>query len=428
MRTGFRSCLNNPGVRPRGRHPNPPVMDTLLTPHSRTSFPCARIAILIRLATVLLLSAAAAATASAQLIWSEEFDIGTAPNPNVWSYDLGAGGWGNAELQSYTSDSANVRVEGGYLRITAREQLLKGGRRSFTSARIKTQDKFTFKYGTIEARILVPNLANGLWPAFWTLGNNFSTVGWPHCGEIDIMEMGSAAAISAGLVNRRVGSAAHWEYNGGHAEYGLSYDSPTNLNGTWRVYRMEWTPTMISTYIDNTWIWSIDISNPASFSGEEFHHPHFLILNLAVGGSYTGITLAQNITAPFPAEMLVDYIRIYDNGFTVLGGSSIGGSATTAHVQSITPGITGGGPNKKATASVLVHNNLGVPVSGATVTGTFSGSHNQTVTATTNSSGIATLTTSVTSNAPSFTICVNSVSHATLTYNSAANVETCDNY
>jgi beta-glucanase (GH16 family) len=368
-------------------------------------------------------------SSQAQAIWAEEFNTGTAPNPAVWGYDLGAGGWGNAELQSYTSNSANVRVEGGHLIITAREQLLKGGRRNFTSARIKTQDKLTFKYGTIEARILVPNLANGLWPAFWTLGQSFGTVGWPDCGEIDVMEMGSASAISSGVVNRRVGSTAHWDYNNTHASYGLSYDAPSDLNGTWRTYRMEWTPTMISTYIDNTWIWSIDISNPASFGGEEFHEPHFFILNLAVGGTYTGITLAQNVTAPLPAEMRVDYIRIYDNGFTVLGGSSLGGStATKTHVDSIVPGVSGGGPNKRASATVVIRNESGGVVAGATVTAAFSGSHNQTVSATTDANGTATVTTTVTSNAPAFTVCVTNVTHPTLTYDSAANVETCDSY
>lgn len=365
----------------------------------------------------------------AQPIWSEEFNTGTAPNPAVWGYDLGGGGWGNSELQSYTSDSANVRVDGGNLIITAREQLLMGGRRNFTSARIKTQDKLTIKYGTIEARIMVPNLANGLWPAFWTLGNNFSTVGWPDCGELDVMEMGSAAAISAGVVNRRVGSTAHWDSNNSHAAYGLTYDSPTNLNGTWHVYRMEWTPLMISTYIDNTWIWSIDISNPASFSGEEFHAPHFLIFNLAVGGTFPGITLAQNVTAPFPAEMRVDYVRIYDNGSTVLGGSSIGGStATKTHVASIVPGVVGGGPNKKAAATIMIRNESGGAVAGATVTATFSGSHNQTVSATTDATGSATLTVTVTSSTAAFKVCVDTVTHATLPYNPAANVETCDTY
>lgn len=396
-------------------------------PRSRFSNPALRTLALAVLAIAACLFHPASALA--QPVWSEEFNTGTTLNPAVWSYDLGAGGWGNSELQSYTSDPANVRVEAGNLIITAREQLLKGGRRNFTSARIKTLDKLTIKYGSIEARIMVPNLANGLWPAFWTLGNNFPTAGWPDCGEIDVMEMGSAAAISAGVVNRRVGSTAHWDYNNSHASYGLTYDSPTSLNGTWRVYRLDWTPLMISAYIDNTWIWSMDISNPASFGGEEFHAPHFLIFNLAVGGTYTGITQSLNVTAPLPAEMRVDYVRIYDNGHTVLGGSSVGGGAATqAHVESITPGITGGGPNKKATATVLIRNEAGGAVAGATVTATFSGSHNQTVSATTDAAGSATLTTSVTSNAPAFTVCVDNVAHPTLTYNPAADVETCDTY
>ncbi len=153
------------------------------------------------------------------------------------------------------------------------------------------------------------------------LGNNVSTVGWPDCGEIDIVEMGSAAAIADGVVNRRVGSAAHWEFQDNYAGYGLSYTSATDLNDSFHIYRMEWTPTYISTYIDGIWIWTMDISDPASFDGEEFHQPHFLLLNLAVGGNYTGITGDSSlITAPFPAEYRVDWIRIYDNGFTTLGG------------------------------------------------------------------------------------------------------------
>lgn len=250
-------------------------------------------------------------------MWSEEFNSGSAPGNAVWSYDLGAGGWGNGELQNYTSNAANVRVEGGNLVITAVKQ---GS--SFTSARIKTQDKLTFKYGTVEARIQVPDLGNGLWPAFWTLGNNYSDVGWPDCGEIDVMEMGSGGAIAAGVVNRRVGSTAHWEYNGGHVYYGLDKDRPSGLDGSFHVFRLEWTPTAIKTYIDDVWIWTMNIAAAGASDLEEFHEPHFFILNLAVGGQYTGIYDSGGITAPFPAEYKIDYIRLYDNGFTELGGSS----------------------------------------------------------------------------------------------------------
>ena len=149
-----------------------------------------------------------------QLIWSDEFNTGSAPDSAVWSYDRGASGWGNNELQEYTRAPQNVRIEDGSLVIAVQK-----GANGFTSARIRTEDKLTFKYGTIEARIKVPDLADGLWPAFWTLGNNFSQVGWPSCGETDIMEMGSGLAISAGVINRRVGSAAHWDNQGQGSMY-----------------------------------------------------------------------------------------------------------------------------------------------------------------------------------------------------------------
>jgi len=256
-------------------------------------------------------------TSAETQIWSEEFNSGSTPDSAVWSYDLGGDGWGNSELQSYTRAEANVKVTNGTLVITAVKQ-----GNSFTSSRIKTEDKLTFKYGTVEARIQVPDLGNALWPAFWIMGNNVSSVGWPDCGEIDVMEMGSRSAIAAGVVNRRVGSTAHWGKNNAHADYGLTLDRPSDLDGSFHNYRMEWTPTAITTYLDEVRIWSIDISNPGASSLTEFHEPHFFILNLAVGGEYTGILDPGGITASFPAEYLIDYIRIFDNGHTILGGSS----------------------------------------------------------------------------------------------------------
>lgn len=248
------------------------------------------------------------------LIWSEEFNYTSAPDSDVWSYDLGADGWGNAELQNYTSDSANAWVNGSNLVITAVRQ-----GNTFTSARINTLDKLTFKYGTVEARIQTPNLANGLWPAFWTLGNNYPDVGWPECGEIDIMEMGNLAdaRINAANVNQWVGSHAHWGTLPNHPNYGDELDYGADISDTFVIYRMVWTPTSITTYINGQQIW---VMNTASIA--EFNAPHFLLLNLAVGGTYTGILNVDGITAPFPAEYKVDWIRLYDNGDTVLGGSS----------------------------------------------------------------------------------------------------------
>jgi beta-glucanase (GH16 family) len=266
---------------------------------------------------------AAGPLAAQDVLWSDEFDRGTMPDPAAWSYDLGDHGWGNRELQEYTSGRDNVRVENGNLVITARKIPWGDGGTLITSGRIRTENKVTFKYGTIEARIRVPDLADGLWPAFWTLGNDFGEVGWPRCGELDIMEMGSGGAIADGVVNRRVGSAAHWDNAGTKVDYGQSRDATVDLNDDFHVFRMDWTPTRVTTYIDGQQIWTMFIDLDVCAECSEFHKPHFLLLNLAVGGNYTGLLTADAITAPMPAEMHVDYVRILDNGHTVLGGTAV---------------------------------------------------------------------------------------------------------
>lgn len=272
---------------------------------------------------VILLFNGAIASASGELIWSDEFDSGTSLDQNVWSYDLGASGWGNRELQEYTSAPQNVRIDNGNLVITVRESGSGEDDRGFTSARVRTENKLTFKYGNIEARIRIPDLADGLWPAFWTLGDNFSRVGWPSCGELDIMEMGSASAISAGVINRRVGSAAHWENQGEVAGYSRYLNTASELDDDYHIFSMNWTPTNVTTYIDGMQIWTFHIEQGSCADCSEFHQPHFMIFNIAVGGTYTGLLDSSLITADMPAEMLIDYVRIYDNGYTELGGSSL---------------------------------------------------------------------------------------------------------
>jgi beta-glucanase (GH16 family) len=242
-------------------------------------------------------------------VWSEEFDHGTAPDQNTWSYDLGDGGWGNRELQTYTNKPDNIRVEDSQLVITARK---KG--KLFTSARIKTEGKFCFKYGMIEARARIPDLRNGLWPAVWALGSSFPRVGWPASGEIILMEMGVEGAVEAGLANQRIFSAAHWEKDGIHETAGSVLDHPYDLSASFHRYRMNWTPTDITTYIDDLPIWKLDVSEIS-----QFQEPHYLLLNMAIGGELTGIIHPDGITASLPAEYRVDYIRIFDNGHTVLG-------------------------------------------------------------------------------------------------------------
>ena len=259
--------------------------------------------------------------ALAQVLWSDEFETGSALDARIWSYDLGDNGWGNRELQNYTNDPENVRLENGNLVINVRSTG-QGVSSQFTSARVRTQDKITFKYGRIEARIKMPDLADGLWPAFWTLGNNFSQVGWPFCGELDIVEMGSGGAINSDRVNRRVGSTAHWDNSGNYASYGQFIDAAVDLDDDYHVFSMDWTPDNVTTYIDGQQVWTMRIKLDQCASCSEFHEPHFMILNMAVGGNYTGLLNPGQITATTPAEMLVDYVRIYDNGHTQLGGSA----------------------------------------------------------------------------------------------------------
>ncbi|MBW8001798.1 MAG: glycoside hydrolase family 16 protein [Planctomycetes bacterium] len=268
-------------------------------------------------------------TASAEtLIWSDEFD-GAAVNTDNWSFDIGNGtnGWGNQELQWYKAE--NATVSGGNLAITVIEERVRG--QNYTSARLKTIGKVQFQYGHVVARIKPANIADGLWPAFWMLGSNFEQIGWPDCGEVDIWEMGSESAIIDGVTNRRVNSAAHWEHNGGYAGYGLSYDAASDLNGSYHIMEIDWTPTTITTYIDGQQIWAIDITQPTPCTDcEEFHQPHFLLINVAVGGSFTGYFNPP--TAPIPGVMEVDYIRLYDNGFTtnvtIPGGGAVCGDGT----------------------------------------------------------------------------------------------------
>jgi beta-glucanase (GH16 family) len=263
-------------------------------------------------------------------VFSEEFNDQQSLNPSIWTYDQGDWGWGNAELQKYTSSSENVQITAeGKLVITA----IRSGN-TFTSGRIKTLNKFTFKYGKLEASIKVPDLRNGLWPAFWTLGNNFPVVGWPKCGEIDVMEMGQREGISSNILNQRVGSAAHWEHGStGRATYGEYLELKEDLSTDFHKFSMEWTPEMITTYIDDKKVWAMDISPskcPPDLCGE-FHSHHFILLNMAVGGQYTGLLSSAEITASFPANYEIDYIRLYANEWTEMGGAFVKGEVAAKY-------------------------------------------------------------------------------------------------
>lgn len=228
------------------------------------------------------------------LVWSDEFN-GNALNSANWSAEIGTGqnGWGNNELQYYTNRPENVRVADGNLVITARKEPYGG--MNYTSARIKTQNLKSFTYGKIEARIKLPS-GQGLWPAFWMLGSNIDALGWPKCGEIDIMERVNN--------NPHVNGTVHWDA-GGHADYGRASG---NLDfSQYHVYSIEWDSKYIRWFVDGQEYNAFYIENGTG-NTEEFQRPFFLLLNLAVGGNWPG---SPDPSTPFPAQMLVDYVRVY---------------------------------------------------------------------------------------------------------------------
>lgn len=227
--------------------------------------------------------------ASWVLVWSDEFD-GTSVNTANWNFETGAGGWGNNEQQYYRSQ--NATVSGGNLVITAKRERYRGS--NYTSARMTTQNKRSFTYGKMEARIKLP-LGQGLWPAFWTLGSNFSSVGWPRCGEIDIMEHINTSDLVHGTI--------HWDANG-YASYG---GNTSTTPADYHIYSIEWDASAIKWFVDGVQFHEANILNNIN-STEEFHKPFFFILNLAVGGNWPGQTIDNS---KFPASMYVDYVRVY---------------------------------------------------------------------------------------------------------------------
>jgi beta-glucanase (GH16 family) len=233
-----------------------------------------------------------------QLVWQDEFD-GKKIDLTNWTYDLGGGGWGNGEMQTYTDTTDNARLDDGLLVITAQKETLDSGGFVFTSARMKTQGLQTFQYGRIEARIKVP-AGKGLWPAFWMLGENFPVIGWPDCGEIDIMEyVGREPDLIMGTIHGPGYSGATGLGQWNRQDYNIADDFHT--------YAVEWDTDQIS--------WFYDGEKYSTYTREDvgnrlwpFDQPFFIILNLAIGGTLGGIVTPDT---EFPAEYLIDYVRVY---------------------------------------------------------------------------------------------------------------------
>lgn len=231
------------------------------------------------------------------LVWNDEFDGNTLSSN--WVHEIGNGnwGWGNNELEYYREE--NTSVENGLLVISAKEENFGG--KNYTSSRIKTQGIQSFKYGRVDIRAALP-FGKGMWPALWMLGDNITSVSWPSCGEIDIMEL-----IGGGSYNdRTIYGTIHWD-NNGHADYGSnnSLASGVVYAEEFHVFSIIWTPSSIVWLRDDVQYHVADIT-PSTLN--EFHQNFFFILNVAVGGNWPG---SPDATTIFPQTMAVDYIRVF---------------------------------------------------------------------------------------------------------------------
>ncbi|PSL50326.1 glycosyl hydrolase family 16 [Chitinophaga niastensis] len=229
------------------------------------------------------------------LLWSDEFNTDGPPDPKKWGYDIGTGdnGWGNAEAQYYTNRPENVTVANGILKITAIKENYAGS--AYTSTRMLTKDKFSFKYGKIEVSAKLP-AGGGTWPAIWMLGSNITTAGWPACGEIDIMEH------KGNVPNKIYGTLHHPNHSGANGDG--STLMITNATTAFHKYAVDWSPTLIRFYVDDQLFYTF--TNTGSLP---FNQHFFVIFNFAIGGNFGG-AIDPAFTS---ASMEVDYIRVYKN-------------------------------------------------------------------------------------------------------------------
>jgi beta-glucanase (GH16 family) len=264
-------------------------------------------------------NAAVAHAALGPLVWADDFNgtAGSPPDSSKWGHDIGGGGWGNNELEYYTNSTSNAALDGaGHLVITARQENPAGyncwyGSCQYTSARLLTEGKFTQQYGHVEARIQLPR-GQGMWPAFWMLGSNINSVGWPNSGEMDIMEnIGREPSVNHGSM------------------HGPGYSGCCPLTGTYTLpngqafadgfhtFAIDWAPNQVSFSVDGN---VYETHTPADTNGNQwvFNQPFFLLLNVAVGGNWPG---SPDGSTAFPQQMIVDYVHVY--------AQSTGGSTGT---------------------------------------------------------------------------------------------------
>lgn len=263
-----------------------------------------------------------------QLVWADEFNAEHL-DTMAWNVEINGKGNGNNELQYYTDRADNVcigiepQTGESCLVITAKREDYLG--KGFTSGRINTAGKVAFARGKVVSRIKFPKTKNGLWPAFWLLGNNYKSQGWPRCGEIDIVEMGNSEGIYNGTQDRFFNGACHWGYykNGNYPNYAKSTANRYPLqDGEFHTFTLEWDHDNINMYLDQERFpdakpyYRLGVDDIATdwSTGRYFQHDFFILFNLAVGGNFTGILNPDDISA-LPdggeAKMYVDWVRVY---------------------------------------------------------------------------------------------------------------------
>lgn len=233
-----------------------------------------------------------------KLVWQDEFSADGRPDDTKWNYDIGTGsnGWGNQELQYYTDRPENVTISNGHLTIMAKKEAFEGSH--YTSTRMKTLGKFSFTHGILEIRAKLPGGA-GIWPALWMLGENIPEVGWPACGEIDMMEY-------AGKNHDLIHGSIH-----NNSSYGNTVNTSTvtikDVEKDFHVYSVEWTEKEIRFMVDGNLFYTY---KPDEYNEDTwpFDKPFFIIMNIAVGGGFGGPVVDDSI---FPQSMVVDYVRVY---------------------------------------------------------------------------------------------------------------------
>lgn len=254
---------------------------------------------MLRLISFLAISAVTLSAADNwKLVWSDEFDgaKASAPDAKKWTYDVGANGWGNHELENYTNSRENSFLDGeGHLVIRAIKT-----NDGYTSARLKTKGLYSVAYGRIAARLKLPK-GQGIWPAFWMLGDDIDTAGWPKCGEIDVMEFIGKSPDTAYFTLHGPG------YSGGG---GLSKAVPLPDPAAFHTYGIEWAPESLTFLLDDQPVRTLTPKDLPAGTKWVFDHPHFLLLNLAVGGGWPG---NPDATTTFPQDYLIDWVRAWQS-------------------------------------------------------------------------------------------------------------------